>query len=93
MASSGKPRKNAAAVRLATLRSRKLSRSRRSEIARQAARARWDRRPSASGKSAALHLWEVAEELTRDIPAEAWDSLPADLSDQLDHYIYGTPKR
>jgi hypothetical protein len=93
MAASGKPRKNTAAVRLATLRSRKLSRSRRSEIARQAARARWDRRPSPSRKGGALHLWDLAEELTRDIPAEAWKSLPADLSDQLDHYIYGTPKR
>jgi hypothetical protein len=93
MASSGKPRKNAAAVRLATLRSRKLSRSRRSEIARQAARARWDRRPSPSGENAALHLWELAEELTRDIPAEEWKSLPADLSDNLDHYLYGWPKR
>ena len=27
-----------------------------------------------------------------DVPKEEWDRLPADLSDHLDHYIYGTPK-
>ena len=27
-----------------------------------------------------------------DVPQEEWDRLPADLSDHLDHYIYGTPK-
>ena len=26
------------------------------------------------------------------IPSEVWDALPADLSEQHDHYIYGTPK-
>ncbi len=28
-----------------------------------------------------------------DVPAEEWAKLPPDLSDQLDHYIYGTPKK
>ena len=27
-----------------------------------------------------------------DVPQEEWDRLPADLTDNLDHYIYGTPK-
>ena len=27
------------------------------------------------------------------IPDEEWDKLPVDSSAQLDHYIYGTPKR
>ena len=27
-----------------------------------------------------------------DVPREEWDRLPADLSEHLDHYIYGTPK-
>jgi hypothetical protein len=27
-----------------------------------------------------------------DVPQEEWDRLPADLSEHLDHYIYGTPK-
>ena len=27
-----------------------------------------------------------------DVPAAEWDRLPPDLTDNLDHYIYGTPK-
>jgi hypothetical protein len=27
-----------------------------------------------------------------DIPKEEWDRLPADLTDHLDHYLYGVPK-
>ncbi len=27
-----------------------------------------------------------------DVPKEEWERLPADLTDHLDHYIYGTPK-
>jgi hypothetical protein len=27
-----------------------------------------------------------------DVPKEEWDRLPADLTDHLDHYLYGTPK-
>lgn len=28
-----------------------------------------------------------------DVPDSEWERLPADLSDNLDHYIYGTPRR
>lgn len=38
-------------------------------------------------------IWEVFQELSADVPDEEWDSLPPDLSEQHDHYIYGTPKR
>ena len=38
-------------------------------------------------------IWEMVEELLRDIPQEVQDSLPTDGSEQHDHYIYGTPKR
>jgi len=27
-----------------------------------------------------------------DVPEEEWNRLPADLTDHLDHYLYGTPK-
>ncbi len=27
-----------------------------------------------------------------DVPQKEWDKLPADLTEHLDHYIYGTPK-
>lgn len=29
--------------------------------------------------------------LAGDVPTAEWDRLPTDLSDQLDHYVYGTP--
>jgi hypothetical protein len=28
-----------------------------------------------------------------EVPEEEWEKLPADLGSNLDHYIYGTPKR
>jgi hypothetical protein len=28
-----------------------------------------------------------------DVPEEEWNRLPPDLTDNLDHYIYGTPKQ
>ena len=31
-------------------------------------------------------------ELARAIPDEEWENLPADLMDNLDHYLYGTPE-
>lgn len=35
---------------------------------------------------------DVIQDLFADVPDGAWDSLPADLTDHLDHYLYGTPK-
>jgi hypothetical protein len=52
--------------------------------------------PAASQEPAApTHkpIWEVFQDLSADVPDEVWDSLPPDLSEQHDHYIYGTPKR
>lgn len=82
----------AAAARLAALRSRKLSPARRNQIARQAARARWARRKPEKLVSGGPPIWEIADELTRDVPPAAWNSLPRDLCEQLDHYIYGVPR-
>jgi Arc/MetJ-type ribon-helix-helix transcriptional regulator len=49
--------------------------------------------PSASPPAPAHKpIWEVIEEENRSIPSEVWDALPTDLSEQHDHYIYGTPK-
>ena len=39
------------------------------------------------------HIAEVLAELAAAIPATELAQLPADFTDQLDHYIYGTPKR
>ena len=36
---------------------------------------------------------EVLAEIAAAIPAAELTQLPSDFTDQLDHYIYGTPKR
>jgi Arc/MetJ-type ribon-helix-helix transcriptional regulator len=38
-------------------------------------------------------IWEVVDELRQSVPAEEWDKLPVDGAEQLDHYLYGSPKR
>ena len=35
---------------------------------------------------------EIAD-IAADVPDEAWQALPKDLTDQLDHQLYGTPKQ
>lgn len=38
-------------------------------------------------------IWELAERLMRDVPDEEWERLPKDLCDNLDHYLYGHPRK
>jgi hypothetical protein len=38
-------------------------------------------------------FWQKAIEASQRIPEEDLERLPADLAAQVDHYIYGTPKR
>jgi hypothetical protein len=38
-------------------------------------------------------IWEIAEEIGRSIPPEEWEKIPKDLATNLDHYLYGAPKR
>jgi Arc/MetJ-type ribon-helix-helix transcriptional regulator len=38
-------------------------------------------------------LWQKFEEIAAGIPKEVWDKIPADSSEQLDHYLYATPRR
>jgi uncharacterized protein (DUF433 family) len=38
-------------------------------------------------------FWERFLDASRRIPDEELDRLPPDLAAQVDHYIYGTPKR
>jgi hypothetical protein len=33
------------------------------------------------------------DRLSAMVPMEEWDALPTDLSENLDHYLYGVPKR
>jgi len=36
---------------------------------------------------------DVLASIAAEVPKEDWDCLPADLTDDLDHYLYGTPRR
>jgi hypothetical protein len=36
---------------------------------------------------------DILRALAAEVPQEEWDALPVDLIDNLDHYIYGTPRR
>ncbi len=36
---------------------------------------------------------KIVQRLGRMIPEEELRRFPKDLSDQIDHYVYGTPKR
>jgi hypothetical protein len=38
-------------------------------------------------------LWEVIMEIARRVPAGEWAKIPDDASYQLDHYLYGAPKK
>lgn len=38
-------------------------------------------------------IWQIALELGATVPDEEWAKVPADLSVNLDHYLYGAPKK
>jgi hypothetical protein len=38
-------------------------------------------------------IWEVITDLMKNVPDEVFDRLPKDGASQVDHYIYGLPKR
>ena len=37
--------------------------------------------------------WMRVLENMKDVPDAVFDQIPADSSEQLDHYLYGTPRR
>ena len=38
-------------------------------------------------------IWEKLLDIMADVPEEELAKLPADGASQVDHYVYGTPKR
>lgn len=38
-------------------------------------------------------IWEKIIRLMRDVPPEDWEDVPSDGSINVDHYLYGAPKR
>ncbi len=43
--------------------------------------------------TSARPIEEVLAELAHEVPEEEWSRVPADLAENIDHYVYGTPKR
>lgn len=41
----------------------------------------------------AKNLWDVIQDIVKDVPDEVWERVPADGSEQHDHYLYGSPKK
>ena len=40
----------------------------------------------------APRIEDTLQSLAAEVPPEEWERVPSDLSDQHDHYIYGTPR-
>lgn len=38
-------------------------------------------------------IWEVIREISSEVPDEVWEQLPRDGSLNVDHYLYGAPKK
>jgi hypothetical protein len=38
-------------------------------------------------------IWEVVTDIMKNVPDEVFDRLPKDAASQVDHYVYGLPKR
>jgi len=43
--------------------------------------------------SSARAIEDEIADIAAELPESAWRALPEDLTDQLDHYLYGTPKQ
>ena len=38
-------------------------------------------------------IWEVVDKINAGLPADTWANVPTDGSINLDHYLYGAPKK
>src|SRR5260370_37295621 len=47
----------------------------------------------AADAGGAMTAWKRVLDIMGRVPDEVFDQMPADSSQQLDHYIYGPPKR
>jgi hypothetical protein len=49
--------------------------------------------PSAvAGGANGTSPWEIAVSIGANVPRQAWDDVPSDLSKNIDHYLYGAPR-
>jgi hypothetical protein len=54
---------------------------------------KWAKTSEIHYDKSARPIEDLLKELAKGIPQEEWDKLPDDLNDNLDHYLYGTPKQ
>ena len=40
-----------------------------------------------------MTIWDKIDAIIKRVPPEAWDELPTDGSINVDHYLYGAPKK
>jgi len=52
-----------------------------------------EQEPLAAGPPQRRRIWEVIAENMKDVPPEDFAALPKDGLSQIDHYVYGVPKR
>ena len=38
-------------------------------------------------------VWELVDSINARLPADTWENVPTDGSINLDHYLYGAPKK
>jgi len=38
-------------------------------------------------------IWDVISDIVKDVPDDVFERLPKDGASQIDHYLYGLPKR
>jgi hypothetical protein len=50
-----------------------------------------NRQPTASGDEG--ELWDKIEKRIAQAPSETWEDAPTDGSLNVDHYLYGAPRR
>ncbi len=48
--------------------------------------------PQPNGSPEVVSIEDHISQIAAEVPEEEWDSLPADLSENLDHYIFGTSR-
>lgn len=53
----------------------------------------FEKRRSEYKKSNPRPIWEIAAEISAEIPIEEWEELPSDGAANHDHYLYGAPKK
>jgi hypothetical protein len=55
--------------------------------------ANFETKPDNGSPARHVAIWDKIEEIMRDVPDEVLRSIPTDGSINVDHYLYGAPKK